>query len=324
MIDDATTSGSSRGPEGAGLTNDRGAPLIASSLTATEVDGAPDVHRASAGRFARAAAGGAVAGMAGAIAMSGLLMLPAQRIGLLGTQPPRRMSDRALAALRLGHRPSERERQIGTSVVHLAVGAAGGALIGIVREVTDRRGPGMLVGAAVGGGLWAANYIALAPALELFPPPHRDRPGRPPVMFAAHLLYGAVTAAVLDATVLRARRRQRATVSQVDRDDRFGQVDGFADRRGDPASRERFLEDDRRRRHLTVRQELLAVAQVARPPVPAASGALVRQTRSGRRGMTTSVSRSAIWPANDLTISSPPRRRPPPAPYSRAAAASSR
>ena len=54
--------------------------------------------------------------------------------------------------------------------------------------------PRPLVGLGFGSALWAFNYIVAAPALDLFPPPWKDRPGRPPVMLAANALFGLVTA----------------------------------------------------------------------------------------------------------------------------------
>jgi hypothetical protein len=47
--------------------------------------------------------------------------------------------------------------------------------------------------------------VALAPALNLLPPAMRDRPGRPPVMIAAHLVYGVLTAVVTDRLLARIR-----------------------------------------------------------------------------------------------------------------------
>ena len=140
---------------------------------------------------------GAGAGIVGTLTMS-LLMLPARWAGLLGTQPPRRVSDRALQALGLDREVDESERRVGTTVAHLAIGAGAGAVAGFLRARGGRLGPGPVVGAAFGSALWAVNYIVVAPALELFPPPQRDRPGRPPVMFAANVLFGVVTTTLVD------------------------------------------------------------------------------------------------------------------------------
>jgi hypothetical protein len=130
--------------------------------------------------------------------MSGL-MLPAGRAGLLGAQPPRIVADWAIAAAGAGNDVGADDRGILAAIVHLAVGGMGGAGLGIVDAVVTPRGAsaatGALLGAAYGLVLWALNYVALAPALRILPPPTRDRPGRPPVMLAAHVVYG-VTAGV--------------------------------------------------------------------------------------------------------------------------------
>jgi hypothetical protein len=143
-------------------------------------------------------------------------MLPAQRIGLLGTQPPRRMSDRALATMGLGRRVDERERRLGTSVTHLGIGSVAGAALGGFRGAMD--GPRLtpVVGTAFGAGFWALAYVVVAPALELFPRPDRDRPGRPPVMLAAHIVYGIATAVLIEGLLGdRTRRPDVSAASNV-------------------------------------------------------------------------------------------------------------
>ena len=161
-------------------------------------DVAEEARRPFVARVVRGAASGAVAGLVGTLGMS-LLMLPAQRIGLLGTQPPRRMSDRAFDTMGLGRRVDERERRLGTSVTHLGIGAVAGAALGGFRGALD--GPRLtpVVGTAFGAAFWALAYVVVAPAIELFPRPDRDRPGRPPVMLAAHIIYGIATATLIEA-----------------------------------------------------------------------------------------------------------------------------
>ena len=67
-----------------------------------------------------------------------------------------------------------------------------------VAKPPDSRFPHPLVGLGFGAALWAFNYIVAAPALDLFPPPWKDRAGRPPVMLAANALFGLVTAVLVD------------------------------------------------------------------------------------------------------------------------------
>ena len=126
------------------------------------------------------------------------IMLPARWLGILGTQPPRRVADRLIEAADPAADVSETERRVGTTVVHLAAGAAAGIVFGVARLLSGRRGSTVFAGLGFGAALWGVNYVIAAPALNLFPPPWDDRPGRPPVMLAAHALYGLVTATVVD------------------------------------------------------------------------------------------------------------------------------
>lgn len=144
------------------------------------------------------AIGGALAGTVATLVMSAI-MLPARWLGILGTQPPRRISDRLIDAAGGRFTTPEGERRIGTTIVHLAIGAIGGAGVAVVRRTLQRRDAAVVDGLAFGTGLWAVNYIVAAPALHLFAPPWADRPGRPPVMLAANALYGVVTTVLIDA-----------------------------------------------------------------------------------------------------------------------------
>ncbi|MBA2717995.1 MAG: hypothetical protein H0U52_01955 [Chloroflexi bacterium] len=143
---------------------------------------------------------GAGAGMAAALVMS-MVMLPARWLGLLGTQPPRRITDRLLDVAGGSEPTPEPARRVGTALVHLATGAVCGAVFGLARVVTHRRFPTAVVGPAYGAGVWTFAYAVAAPTLELLPPPWRDRPARPQVMLVAHLFFGLVTATLFDRAI---------------------------------------------------------------------------------------------------------------------------
>jgi hypothetical protein len=157
---------------------------------------------------AAGAAGGAVA----TLAMS-VPMLAAGALGLMGTQPPRRVVDKVADELApdATHAAADSgTRDAVASILHVAIGAVAGALLALGRSAswaTRRPSIGPLLGAVFGLAFWALNYLALAPALNLLPPATRDRPGRPPVMVAAHLVYGLVAAVVSDALLARLRSR---------------------------------------------------------------------------------------------------------------------
>jgi len=153
-------------------------------------------------------AAGAIGGAAATLAMSAV-MLAGGAAGLMGTQPPRRVVDRAAEELDL-RATGAGARDTAASVLHVAIGAVAGALFALGRSTTrfTRRPPnGPLLGAVWGLAFWALNYLALAPGLHILPPATRDRPGRPPVMIAAHLVYGVSTAVLTDRLLAGLRRR---------------------------------------------------------------------------------------------------------------------
>lgn len=155
----------------------------------------------------QAIARGAVAGTAATVVMSAAMGL-AQRAGLLGEMPPKKITAAALHAL--GLRPPEPALDAAAAAGHLAFGAAAGALYGLAR----RRVPGpppALAGAVFATAVWAASYAGWVPALGIMAPPRRDRPGRPASMLASHWVYGAALGALdawLAARGPRPRRRQ--------------------------------------------------------------------------------------------------------------------
>jgi len=161
----------------------------------------PASRRRTGGRprglaIARELAAGAVAGTIATVAMS-TLMLTAQRAGWLGEQPPRKLSDAVLDAV-AGGRVDEGTRRVGTAIVHLGIGATAAALHQVGRSVVSRPRPAALWGGAFGALFWALNYGVVAPAIGIMPPPDRDRPGRPPVMLAANVVWGAISAVLGD------------------------------------------------------------------------------------------------------------------------------
>jgi hypothetical protein len=147
---------------------------------------------------------GAVAGAVATVPMSAL-MWTAQRAGLMGTQPPRRITDEALEEV--GADPPEGTRRLATAVNHLGFGAVAGALYAVVERVVPPVVPRAVVGAVYGVGVWASAYLGWVPALGIMPSAERDRPDRPVSMVAAHVVYGSVLG-----TLVRVLRRGPGTV----------------------------------------------------------------------------------------------------------------
>lgn len=129
---------------------------------------------------------GAACGALATLAMSGL-MLVAQRAGLMGVPPPKRVVERAASAA--GVTAPEPVEGMAAGVAHLAFGAAGG--IGFAMLARPLRWlPPESVGVTWAMLIWATSYFGWIPALGILPPPPSDRPGRAWSMLAAHLLYG--------------------------------------------------------------------------------------------------------------------------------------
>lgn len=150
------------------------------------------IDRTSLRRTAARGAAGAVAGAVATVPMSALMLL-AQRLGLMGTQPPRRISDGALDAV--GVDPPERGRRLLTALSHVGFGAVAGAPFPLLHRALPPRAPRPLLGALYGLGVWASAYLGWVPAAGLMPPAHEDRSDRQASMVAAHLVYGAVLGA---------------------------------------------------------------------------------------------------------------------------------
>lgn len=142
------------------------------------------------------AAAGALAGAVATAPMSGV-MLVAQKVGLMGKQPPQKVTDAALGTAEAD--PPEPVRRGLALLAHFGVGAAMGAPFAMVLRALPRTVPGEVAGVGYGVGVWAAAYLGLVPALGIMPRADRDRPGRPGSMVLAHAVFGVCLAGVLRA-----------------------------------------------------------------------------------------------------------------------------
>lgn len=148
------------------------------------------------------AASGALAGVEATGAMTAVLGV-AQRVGLLGRFPPKKIVNRALAATRVRRHASEPERHALTALAHFGFGLAAGAVFGLIyRRTRNWPAPAALQGALYGAAVWTLSYHGWVPALGIMPPPERDRPGRPATMLVSHLVYGAKLGSSLRARAL--------------------------------------------------------------------------------------------------------------------------
>jgi hypothetical protein len=125
-----------------------------------------------------------------------VLMLALRR--QVGEQPPDAIVKHV--ARGVGATPTEREADAMAVLVHLGFGASIGAGYALLPPV----GPPALRGTATALAVYAASYQGWIPALGILPPATQDRPGRPPVIIASHVVYGTVLGVLEER--LRARR----------------------------------------------------------------------------------------------------------------------
>jgi hypothetical protein len=153
----------------------------------------------------RGIARGAAAGAVATVAMTAL-MYGAQKAGLLGRMPPRKITEHLLSRLGLRRATPEPARRALAAIAHLGFGASCGAVFGAGHEVVRARlapgrevhAPVVVAGLAYATAIWAVSYAGWVPALGIMPRPRFDRPGRPTAMVLAHGIYGAVLARFVD------------------------------------------------------------------------------------------------------------------------------
>lgn len=153
---------------------------------------APDREREKPS-LPRRALRGALAGAVATVPMT-VVMLGAQRAGLMGKLPPKKITQRMLDLVRVPRsRPAD---DAAATVSHLGYGTLVGALF--TSLVQGRLLPKYPVseGVLVGGAVWAASYFGWVPAVGAMPPPTRDRKGRTASMVLAHAVFGAVLGAL--------------------------------------------------------------------------------------------------------------------------------
>lgn len=129
---------------------------------------------------------GTLVGAAATMAMSAV-MLASQRAGFLSKQPPERVVERGADAV--GVEPDETAVDVAASVSHVAFGAVGGLVFGLLRPRLPAIPP-EATALAWGLVIWAGSYFGWVPALRIVPAPTEDRPGRAWTMALAHVVYG--------------------------------------------------------------------------------------------------------------------------------------
>ncbi|HEX6506048.1 MAG TPA: DUF6789 family protein [Chloroflexota bacterium] len=139
---------------------------------------------------------GSASGLAATAAMSAV-MVAGKRLELLGTPPPKQITQSA--GRRAGGNPRsapEPAFDAAWLAAHASYGAALGVAYTLVRPLLPDKPT--TAGLMYGIGVWAANYAGILPLLGLYPTPGEDSTSRQSVMFAAHLMYGAVLGRTAD------------------------------------------------------------------------------------------------------------------------------
>jgi hypothetical protein len=144
-------------------------------------------------RWAASAIGGFLATLPMTAVMdAGHFLHPRDRLEFL---PPRTLTARTLRVLGLAHRVGHEETDALALVLHYLYGGGTGAAYPLLDRVPARPVVrGMILGLLV----WSGSYLGWVPAAGLMEPATRHRPERNLIMIAAHLVWGAATAAIAE------------------------------------------------------------------------------------------------------------------------------
>ncbi len=147
----------------------------------------------------RAAALGALAGLAGGAAMMALMKIE-QRVVPGGERiepPPRRVVEHTEAVL--DTRIPEPGESLATWATHMAYAALLGSGYGMLKS--RLRGHPNALGLLYGALVWAANFMrgGLMPRFGALPPPGAQPPQENLATTSSHVVYGLVTSAVYEA-----------------------------------------------------------------------------------------------------------------------------
>jgi uncharacterized membrane protein YagU involved in acid resistance len=140
---------------------------------------------------------GAIAGIAGTVAMTSLMSRLHRRLPEEERYPltPREIVDSV--ADQAGLEPSDAAAKDVTTAAHFAYGAASGALIAAVHP---RIRP--VAGAVAGAGVWAISYLGWVPGFRILKSATDHPARRNALMIGVHLVWGAATAAYIQELLL--------------------------------------------------------------------------------------------------------------------------
>jgi uncharacterized membrane protein YagU involved in acid resistance len=157
---------------------------------------------------------GGISGCIATVVMSGEMM-GARKMGMMGAQPPERLSERLLHTAGIHHKKKTAQDLL-AAVLHLGFGTTMGALYAVLHRRLPMRTLAPLQGILFGTAVWAISYKGWIPALGIMPPPEHDRPGRPQAMVLAHWVYGGTLGKAV--AVAADLRRRSGSPGQADRE----------------------------------------------------------------------------------------------------------
>lgn len=139
---------------------------------------------------------GAIGGVTGAACMT-VLRLAAQRSSGIDMMVPQAVTERLAEAAGIDAPGGHGGQQATIQALHLGYGFLWGGLYGLIFGKGQPAG-WLGTGALYGLGLWVLGFFGLVPLMDAARPAWRTRPAENTVNIGAHLLYGAVTAFVLE------------------------------------------------------------------------------------------------------------------------------
>ena len=139
---------------------------------------------------------GVIGGCVATAAMS-VVMLAAEKTGVMDRQPPEEIAEAALEAVGVPPDRTGATEDAVALLAHFGFGATTGALFGVLHRRLRPPIPPVVHGIVFGSLIWAVSYKGWIPAMGIMPPPERDQPGRPATMLLAHWVYGGTLGALI-------------------------------------------------------------------------------------------------------------------------------
>lgn len=144
--------------------------------------------------LARRATYGALGGVGGTVALSGLRQGLA-RVGLVQKTAPEQVVDR-LRELGIADGLSPEARRALTIAVHLGYGVGMGVFLGVLRRKRARAVDEAAVGAALGLLAWGAGWTTVLPLAGVHEPPWEQESAKILLPVLDHAVFGVVWALV--------------------------------------------------------------------------------------------------------------------------------